>query len=265
VTRIAPLGHAVAISPSASSGPGSGRVQARYHASISRLAGDIAAAQALRTRAFGLDRSDQDHFDDVCDHLLVRHCQSGDLVCCARLLRLAGGAELAQSYSAQFYDLSGLSGFQGAMVELGRFCIDPRRTDPDILRVAWAALTGYVDENSIKILFGCASFDGTDTKDYLDTFAMLRSRHLAPRRWRVRVKAGEVFRFGSAPLQVADVGRAMRAMPPLLRTYLAMGGWVSDHAVVDHQMNTLHVFTGLEVGAIPATRKRLLRMAGGGI
>ncbi len=48
-------------------------------------------------------------------------------------------------------------------------------------------------------------------------------------------------------------------MPPLLRSYLLMGGWVSDHAVVDRQMNTLHVFTGLEISAIPAARKRLLR------
>ena len=40
---------------------------------------------------------------------------------------------------------------------------------------------------------------------------------------------------------------------------LAMGGWVSDHAVIDRQMNTLHVFTGLEISAIPAARKRLLR------
>ena len=38
-----------------------------------------------------------------------------------------------------------------------------------------------------------------------------------------------------------------------------MGGWVSDHAVVDRQMGTLHVFTGLEIGAIPESRKRLLR------
>jgi hypothetical protein len=48
-------------------------------------------------------------------------------------------------------------------------------------------------------------------------------------------------------------------MPPLLRTYLMMGGWVSDHAVVDDHMNTLHVFTGVEIGAIPPVRKRLLR------
>ena len=56
-----------------------------------------------------------------------------------------------------------------------------------------------------------------------------------------------------------DRSTAMRAMPPLLRTYLLMGGRVSDHAVVDREMETLHVFTGLEIGAIPEARKRLLR------
>ena len=48
-------------------------------------------------------------------------------------------------------------------------------------------------------------------------------------------------------------------MPPLLRSYLRMGGWVGDHAVVDGDLDTLHVFTGLEVGAIPAARVRRLR------
>jgi len=42
-----------------------------------------------------------------------------------------------------------------------------------------------------------------------------------------------------------------------------MGGWVSDHAVVDNDMNTLHVFTGVEIGAIPPARKRLLRQVAG--
>ena len=60
-----------------------------------------------------------------------------------------------------------------------------------------------------------------------------------------------------------DAKRAMSGMPPLLRTYLMMGGWVSDHAVVDRDLNTLHVFTGLEIGAIPPARKRLLRATAG--
>ena len=87
---------------------------------------------------------------------------------------------------------------------------------------------------------------------------------MAPRRWLPRVKAPSVFRFAqSLRLRKPDAKLAMLRMPPLLRTYLLMGGWVSDHAVVDSQMNTLHVFTGLEIAAIPPTRKRLLRSTAG--
>ena len=68
-----------------------------------------------------------------------------------------------------------------------------------------------------------------------------------------------MFRFAARLQRKPDLKKAMQRMPPLLRSYLMMGGWVSDHAVVDHEMNTLHVFTGLEIGAIPIARKRLLR------
>ena len=113
------------------------------------------------------------------------------------------------------------------------------------------------------MLFGCSSFAGTDAERYFDAFAMLRDRHLAPKRWLPRVKAPNVFRFAArlAPQARPEAGPDAR-MPPLLRTYLMMGGWVSDHAVVDRQMNTLHVFTGLEIRAIPPARKRLLRAIG---
>ena len=56
-----------------------------------------------------------------------------------------------------------------------------------------------------------------------------------------------------------DPRAAVQALPPLLRSYLRMGGWVSDHAVIDKALQTLHVFTGLEIGTIPPARKRLLR------
>jgi len=46
----------------------------------------------------------------------------------------------------------------------------------------------------------------------------------------------------------------------LLRSYLAMGGWVSDHAVIDAQMDTLHVLTAVEIATIPPARARILRM-----
>jgi putative hemolysin len=92
---------------------------------------------------------------------------------------------------------------------------------------------------------------------------MLRDRHLAPRRWWPRVKAPDVFRFARRLRDAPDRVRALKTMPPLLRSYLGMGGWVSDHAVVDRNMNTLHVFTGLEIRLIPPARARALRAVAG--
>lgn len=236
----------------------------RYRTRTADTATDIEAAQRLRQIAFrngaAEEELDQDQFDDICTHILVEDTLEDRLICCFRMLHLNAGDEIERSYSAQFYELSALRAFSGPMVEMGRFCIHPDARDPDILRVAWGAMTRYVDENNVELLFGCSSFKGTDADDYLDAFAMLKDRHLAPRRWLPRVKAPSVFRFAQAlRRRKPDAKLAMLRMPPLLRTYLVMGGWVSDHAVVDQKMNTLHVFTGLEINAIPPARKRLLR------
>ena len=238
----------------------------RYRARFAEGVADIQAAQHLRTRAFQSAEAplDADDFDGICLHVLVEDQRNGDLVCCFRILPLTGGQEIARSYSAQYYNLSALEAFEGRMVEMGRFCIDPDISDPDVLRVAWGAMTAYVDEQGVDMLFGCSSFHGTDAAQYLDAFAMLKHRHLAPKRWLPAVKAPKVFRFAQKLRRKPDARKAMLRMPPLLRTYLLMGGWVSDHAVVDSQMNTLHVFTGLEIAAIPPARAtRLRQMAGG--
>ncbi|MAY85694.1 MAG: ornithine-acyl-ACP acyltransferase [Pseudooceanicola sp.] len=231
----------------------------RYRVTLAQDEDAIAEALDLRGRCFGLGGRDGDAFDSACAHVLVHDTSDNALVCCFRMLVLIGGGEIESCYSAQYYDLSGLRGYDGRMVEMGRFCIDPDRRDGDILRVAWGAMTRFVDENGIDMLFGCASFTGVETDHYLDAFAMLRAKHLAPKRWLPRVKAPDVFRFAARLRRKPDPKKALLVMPPLLRTYLVMGGWVSDHAVVDRHMNTLHVFTGVEIGAIPAARKRLLR------
>lgn len=236
----------------------------RYVTRLAETPEDIRAAQNLRHLSFyGTEGRDADAFDSICTHFLVEESKTGRLVCCFRVLPLTGGGEIRRSYSAQFYELSALENFPGPMVEMGRFCIHPDIKDPDILRVAWGAMTKFVDENGIEMLFGCSSFHGTDEAEYLDAFAMLKERHLAPRRWLPRVKAPQVFRFAQKLRLKPDTKQAMLRMPPLLRTYLLMGGWVSDHAVVDRRMNTLHVFTGLEINAIPPARKRLLRGVAG--
>jgi len=240
----------------------------RYRARIAETAEDVRACQRLRWLAFRANRGlgaeadglDADGFDPICRHLMVEETRTGRLVCCFRFLALASGAEIGRSYSAQHYELSKLAAFPGRMAEMGRFCIHPDHRDPDVLRVAWAAMARFVEADRVEMLFGCSSFSGVDAEAYADAFALLKEKHLAPKRWLPRVKAPKVFRFAKKlRFRKPDLKLALSRMPPLLRTYLTMGGWVSDHAVIDHDLDTLHVFTGVEIAAVPPARRRLLR------
>lgn len=242
--------------------------QRRYRARTANCAADIAAVLRLRSQVFRADAQseghlacqDADRFDDLCHHVLIEDSRTGDLVGGFRLLTFTSGAEINKSYSAQFYNLEKLAVFPRPMAELGRFCLRPGAVDPDIMRAAWASIAGMVEAQGIEMIFGCTSFWGKDPLHYSAAFAHLRENHLGPQCWRPEVKSPTSFRFdASGPQSRQDKPEAMTMLPPLLRGYLGMGGWVSDHAVVDPDLQTIHVFTALEIDAIPPSRARALR------
>ena len=216
---------------------------------------DLTEAQALRHLAFrrGAGR-DHDGHDSLCRHLLVSEA-AGTLVACCRVQDFRPGADLSASYSAQFYDLTRLSQFAGLRIELGRFCLHPNWRDPDILRLTWGALTAIVDAEAVTLLFGCSSFAGADPAMHLAALAALR-RFVAPARYAPGPRAPD-------RLSLPDGAGALAGLPPLLRSYLGLGAWVSDHAVIDREMDTLHVFTALATASVPPARARALRAIAG--
>lgn len=237
----------------------------RFRLKLSRASEDVARIQSLRSQCFrdGVE-ADADDFDAICQHLLVEEAESGRLLGGCRLLMIESGAALETSYSAQFYDLSRLRDFRQPMLELGRFCTESSGLEAEVLRAAWARLTRLVDERGVGLLLGCSSFHGTDPAPYQDAFAQLGAQHQAPALWAPSPKAPSRYAYAEALKGAAfDPKAAARRMPPLLRSYMQLGGWVSDHAVIDRDLGTLHVFTGLEIGAIPPARARALRLLAG--
>ena len=223
-----------------------------YRVRLAAGAADLAACQALRHLCFhGRAGCDADAFDAGCAHLMAVDAD-GQAVATLRY-RLAGGAQVAGGYAAQFYDLAAFAG-DGLHLEIGRFCVHPGCPDPHLLRLIWGALTRLVDRQGVVRVFGCTSFAGLDPAAHAASFRLLASRHQAP------AGLGSFRKRADAVPLAAVAGAAPgQPMPPLLRTYLAMGGWVSDHAVPDRQMNTLHVLTVLDVARVPPARARALR------
>lgn len=219
---------------------------------------DLDTCLRLRGCHFRADRDWGDAFDGTCRHMMIEDAANGALKGTARLMILRDGRDIHRSYSAQWYDLACLSRIAGPMMEIGRLCTrDPG--DPDPLRLGWAFIAHVIETRRIAFLLGCASFPGTDPARHVPAFARLARYHLAPPRWRPGVKDRRALSL------VPFAGREMGSpdgIPPLLAAYLRMGGHVGGHAVIDPDMETIHVFVGVETARLsPAGRHRLRALA----
>lgn len=227
----------------------------RYGVRLAQSRADVEACQRLRHECFlGGDGLDADEFDPNCRHIMVANADG--LVATCRVMHLKNGSDIHRSYAAQRYDLSCFSHVSAPMIELGRFCILPGVQDSDVVRLAWGVLTRMVDEAQAAMLFGCASFKGSNPGDYPAAFDLLARKFQAPQNFVIGCKAPETVMLQGTQ---QDHAVAMSQLPQLLRSYLSMGGWVSDHAVIDRDLNTLHVFCGVEIAKIPAARAKALR------
>jgi putative hemolysin len=236
--------------------------------------GDLQRCQDLRQRAFVQERdlptrdvAQFDCYDQTYQHVMIENIETDQLVCCFRFLKMASGAALSDCYSWGFYDLQRLTAFADPILELGRFCIARQQSHPDIMRLAWGILVKECESSGVKLLVGCSSFEGANVQKHAAALGKLAASHLAPDRYAPLIKSREVVTFArDLPALTADVpadpAGALRQMPSLLRAYLAMGAWVSDHAVVDRNLDTLHVFTGVQTDLIPPGRLALLRALG---
>ncbi len=220
---------------------------------------DLRAALALRALAFGAD--DADAFDAPGHHVLIESIATNGPVCTFRLAISDRGAEILSGYSAQFYDLSALAQTRHPMIEIGRFCLHPAWHDPDTLRLAWGTLAQVVADFGAVTLFGCSSFPGADPARHAQAFRLLHDRYIGPADMIPALKSPAALRL--AMYATADVDGTGPRLPPLLRSYLAMGGWVGDHVVPDPAMNTVHVFTALPIAAVPPPRARTLQRIAG--
>lgn len=232
---------------------------------VARLAegpADFARVLAFRSAAFPRrSGQEEDQQDALSAHVMVE--EDGALLAAFRVMLFGWGAGLAQGYAARFYDVGPLSGYANPIAEMGRFCVAPGGVHPDVLRLAWGAMTRIVDEGQAGLLVGCTSFRGAGWEAHRPGLALLAAEFLGPVEHRPGRKAPEIVDFPALAGPVTDRRASLAALPPLLRTYLGMGGWVSDHAVVDRELDTLHVFTCVEVDKVPAARAASLRAVAG--
>lgn len=224
---------------------------------IAATSGEVDAALALRYRVFfdemgavpkaaaAAARRDRDEFDAVADHLLVVDHEIGPgpegVVGTYRLMRQDAADRIGRFYSADEYDISTILHFPGQVLELGRSCVDAQYRGRAVMQLLWRGIATYVAHHGIDLLFGCASLAGTDPDALAVELTYLYEHHLAPPALRPRALPDRYVDMRRLDMDLIDPRRANQMLPPLIKGYLRLGGFIGDGAVVDREFNTTDV------------------------
>ncbi len=233
---------------------------------------DFLAAQRLRYRVFveelGGDgplvdhagRFERDDFDPVNDHLVLIDTTRDAAACdhvvgVYRLLRSDQAERFGRFYCDGEYDLAPLRASGRRLLELGRSCVDADYRGGTAMFLLWNALADYVLEHGTEVLFGVASFHGTDVEALKVPLSWLHHHHLAPEALRVRALSSNYQRMDLIPADALNRREAMVAMPALIKAYLRLGGFVGEGAFIDREFNTTDVCLLMDTAAMSARHK----------
>jgi putative hemolysin len=237
---------------------------AHYSARIARNAQEIHAAQVLRFEVFNLELNkglaqsystgkDLDQFDSVCDHLLVEHLPSHQIVGTYRLQTGINAAKHHGYYCAQEFEFRIFESLRAEMIELGRACVLRQHRNLIVLGLLWKGIADYARKNNnARYLIGCSSISSQEPAVGASAYAELCRRHLVQPQWRTCALPA----YDCSLTQLSD---EPVKIPKLLRAYLTLGAKICGPPALDQNFKTIDFLTLLDLESLPSlARQRFL-------
>jgi len=227
----------------------SGTLEARLARSIE----DIEAAQRLRYEVFFEEcgakpdetvaqlKRDISPIDDFCDVLLVIDHAKNKIVGTYRFMLREAAHHYGSYYTASEFEIDKLVAYPGEVMELGRSCVHKDYRTKPTMQLLWKGIGAYIEMNKVALCFGCASFIGIDFSKYKQALAYLYHYHLAPPELRTCVLPQYYHDMNLIPKDQVYLKQAMKQLPPLIKGYLRLGGYIGDGAFIDHDFNSIDV------------------------
>ena len=251
----------------------SGAVEVRF----ATTEAEVEAAQSLRYRVFYEEMGaisspevavlgrDCDRFDSDADHLLVvdRDCED-KVVGTYRIMHRKPAEPNGGFYTAQEFDISKLLAHPGKIVELGRSCVDVGHRTRKVMQLMWKGIAAYIFHYRIELMFGCASLPGVDVGKHAMALSYLNENHRAPQDLCPRAHGRHFTPMNIVAPEKIDARQVLNGLPPLIRGYLRLGGWVGDGAVIDQQFNTTDICVVVRTASVTERYyKHYVRTVGG--
>lgn len=225
----------------------------RYDVKLAESVDEVEQAQNLRYRvlfeesgaqinkAMAINQREEDEWDEIAYHVIVVDKKNDNKV--VGTVRLVGQHSLLPGqlfYTEKAFDLSGLKSNYQNMIELSRACICKEGRGGAILMLIWKFTMRFIEQNGYDLLFGCASFKGTDYHQHEKILSYLHDKHLADEENMPRPTVDNHVAISSFKKPVGK-GKERGSVPTMLRGYLKIGAKISEHAIIDDVFNTTFV------------------------
>ena len=228
----------------------------RYSLRLARTRREIEPALRLRFEVFNLELHegfaesfvtglDEDEFDRVCEHLVVRDDATGKVV---GTYRMQTGAMARRDscgfYSAREFDFTPFQPLRESLIELGRACIHKDHRTFAVISLLWRGIVDYALQHGARYLIGCSSLASQDPALGSAMFHQLGRAHLVSPELQTR----------PLPALAIPIDPTPRPCPPpprLLRAYLGVGAKICGPPAIDRDFGTIDFLTLLDIKSSP--------------
>ncbi|MEK6398999.1 MAG: GNAT family N-acyltransferase [Terriglobus sp.] len=233
-----------------------------YRARLAATQDDRFAAYRLRFVVFNLELNeglaesyatgyDTDQYDDICDHIIVEHAGTGEIIGTYRLQSGDTAASYFGYYSEQEFDFAPYEHMRSSVLELGRACVHRDHRSAEVLNLLWKGIMRYAKSRGLRYLMGCCSLTSQSAEEGTAVFHTLQPYLIEPSLMTVPTQP--------FAMPMCDGMETMQDPPKLLRAYLAVGARICSTPAIDRSFGTIDFLTMIDLETMnPRIARRYL-------
>lgn len=189
---------------------------------------------------------DLDRFDFRCDHLIIIHKPSAQVI---GTYRIISPEKREDYYSSTEFDLGKIPDLPGKKLELGRACIHPDFRSGAVISMLWRGISAYAQVSGARYLLGCSSVKTLDPLQIESICQAFKDQGVC--RSDLGVEPWPAFRreitLQSSLFPHEVDAQADALIPPLLRGYIKAGARVCPEPAVDMDFQCVDFVTVLDL------------------